>query len=443
MSGSEARLGITIEREGPCKITRPKIDAVWKARDKNKRLVVGDSECRGLALVVNPTSMAWRYDYKPRGVNPITGKRFASRSVGLGNPASLSPDEARAAANKLKGEARAGGDPAAQKKAKLAEEARKRAATLNRLLELYGEALPKRQKLRGGSGKMAGRTVAEELGHAKATVVAMNVLEKSPEVIVSGDINRMLAALVDKPATARHRFGALSRFFDWAQDEGHVTSNPCAQVTKARRPKPSKPRPNFHTPKQLGQLWRAIDAAEGLHHVQRDIQHFLMVVPCRRGEAAGMDWSDLDLAEGVWSQFGTPTKNGDPHRVHLPTLALEILKRRHQAAGSPSAGLVFPAPRSGKKLNTFGKAKKAINAALDQKLDWRIHDHRRSFVTALAESGAHEAVLDAILNHRQSATRGGVLGVYQRAQRWPEQVQALDRWNDLIAKQIIDCGRCT
>ena len=37
-----------------------------------------------------------------------------------------------------------------------------------------------------------------------------------------------------------------------------------------------------------------------------------------------------------------------------------------------------------------------------------------------------ETVVDAVLNHRQAATRGGVLGVYQRAQRWPEQVAAME-----------------
>ena len=43
---------------------------------------------------------------------------------------------------------------------------------------------------------------------------------------------------------------------------------------------------------------------------------------------------------------------------------------------------------------------------------------------------------DAVLNHRQSATRGGVLGVYQRASRWPEQVRAMAMWGRLLAAAI-------
>lgn len=423
-------------RQGPVKITRSLVDTAWKKRAPFQRLIFSDQECRGLALVVNATSMAWRFEYKPRGIDPHTGKRFASRSMVIGNPASLSPDAARDAANKLKGEAKNGHDPATQKRAKLADDARKRASTTKRLLEIYKPALPNRQKLRGGHGTLSSRAVAEELSHAKAAIIAMNALDKSADAISGTDIKRMLDGLADKPATARHRFGALSRFFDWAQEEGHINSNPCGQLPKTRRPRPPKPRPVFHSVKQVGQIWRAVVEADGLQAVHRDLLHFLIVVPCRRGEATTMQWEDIDLDDAVWSQSGTQTKNGDPHRFYLPPLALSILKRRSNAANNPTTGYVFPAPLSGKPIDTFGKIKKAVDKKLQAALDWRLHDNRRSFVTALAEVGVHEAVLDAILNHRQAATRSGVLGVYQRAQRWPEQVQAMLRWNDLIAEAV-------
>jgi integrase len=423
-------------RQGPVKITRSVVDAAWKKRAPAKRVIISDAECRGLALIVNATSMAWRFEYKPRGVDPFTGKRFASRSVVLGNPASQSPDAARDAANKLKGAAKAGVDPAAQKRAQLAEDARKRAGTLKRLLELYGDALPSRPKLRGGHGVLSSRAVAAELSHTAAGIVAMHALERSADAISGVEIRRMLDGLANKPATARHRFGALSRFYDWAQDEGYVAVNPCAQLAKARRPRPPKPRPTFQTPKQLAQLWQAIGSADGLRQVHRDLLHFLIVVPCRRGEATAMQWGDVDLAGAVWTQSGAQTKNGDPHRFCLPPLALHILRRRHSEAGQPVAGYVFPGPRSGRAIDTFGKVKKAVDAVMATKLDWRLHDHRRSFVTALAEAGTHEAVLDAILNHRQSATRAGVLGVYQRAQRWPEQVKAMLQWGEMLSQAV-------
>ena len=47
-----------------------------------------------------------------------------------------------------------------------------------------------------------------------------------------------------------------------------------------------------------------------------------------------------------------------------------------------------------------------------------------------------EAVADAMLNHRQSATRGGVMGTYQRSVRWPEQVKAMELWGRLLSAAI-------
>lgn len=142
------------------------------------------------------------------------------------------------------------------------------------------------------------------------------------------------------------------------------------------------------------------------------------------------------------------TKNRDPHRLHLHSLALEVLRVRHDATGGK--GLVFPAPVSGRPIDTFTDIKAALvnataseaelNQAPDELDGWTWHDFRRSFATALGEAGIPEVVADAILNHRQSATRGGVLGVYQRASRWPEQVRAMDLWGKLLAEAISGRG---
>ena len=134
------------------------------------------------------------------------------------------------------------------------------------------------------------------------------------------------------------------------------------------------------------------------------------------------------------------TKNGDPHRFHLPALALDILRARHEAAGKPAAGLVFPGPKSKRPLTTFS----AINAELDNLAGmsgWAWHDLRRSFATALGEAGFSETVADAVLNHRQAATRGGVLGVYQQAERHPERRAAMEAWGDMLAVAIKGEGK--
>lgn len=76
-----------------------------------------------------------------------------------------------------------------------------------------------------------------------------------------------------------------------------------------------------------------------------------------------------------------PTKNRDPHRLRLLPLALDVPKARRRAAaeaqaggdpaklarilasGQPRAGLVFPAPRSGRVVDAFGDPKAALGEA--------------------------------------------------------------------------------
>jgi hypothetical protein len=115
-----------------------------------------------------------------------------------------------------------------------------------------------------------------------------------------------------------------------------------------------------------------------------------------------------------------------------------LCERRKSTDGK---GLVFPAPKSGDVLNTFSDLKSTLTDLTKSDdgaavTGWTWHDMRRSFATALGEAGIPEAVADAVLNHRQSATRGGVLGVYQRASRWPEQVRAMELWGRLLAAAI-------
>jgi integrase len=150
-----------------------------------------------------------------------------------------------------------------------------------------------------------------------------------------------------------------------------------------------------------------------------------------------MTWEQLDLSAKTWTIPARLTKNGDPHRLYLHPLAVEILEGRSAASGRN--GLVFPSPVAGRPIDTLSDIKERL-ATLTSLRDWRWHDFRRSFATALGEAGLQEAVVDAVLNHRQSATRGGVLGTYQRARRWPEQVKAAQIWGELIAGALDRSG---
>ena len=97
-----------------------------------ERLIVRDQECRGLALIVNPSTMTWTFAYRPRGLDPLTGRRPANRTVTIGNPATHSPEAARTEANTIKGRAAAGADPVAEHRAARARDRQARAGIRRR-----------------------------------------------------------------------------------------------------------------------------------------------------------------------------------------------------------------------------------------------------------------------------------------------------------------------
>lgn len=427
------KAALKVISEGPVRITRATLDAAWRRRAAGTRIVIRDATQRGLALVVNPGGMTWRFDYKPRGVDPQTGKRWPSQSLTIGSPASHSPEEARDAAGKAKGEVKGGDDPAEQRKASIRARAERKGRTAARMVEAYAEALPKRPSLRG-AGKPTPAHLRSELRQLRAAIAAMEAADLPVADLTATHVGKLLASDAGA-ALKRHRFGSLSRFLDWLAEDGLIAANPCLAIGKARRPKPPRPRTGCLTPAELARLWHAAKALR--EPVWHDLARFLIAVPSRRGEAAAMRWEHVDPAGATWTMPGALTKNRDEHVLPLPPLALDILRARHEAAGRPRTGLVFPSPAKGMAIQTFSDIKQRIDAAVEgEPVVWTWHDFRRACVSALADAGVHEAVADALLNHRQSATRGGVLGVYQRAKRAPEQRVAMLRWDAIMAAAI-------
>jgi hypothetical protein len=291
------------------RITKATVDAAWRRRSPGQRLVVRAAECRGLALVVNPSAMSWVFSYKPRGLDSLIGKRFPSESVAIGGPASHSLGAARAEASRCRDRAKAGGDPAAERRAK---EANQRGATVTRLVDVHAADFPKRPKMRG-TGLPSKRYVIEELASLRAAVVAMKAGSKPAAEVSAADLRALLRVSAAGSTLARQRFGAVSRFLDWCLDEGHVTANVCASIGKKHRPKPPAARSGYLTPAQVAALWTAAGGmAEDVH---RDFARFLLAIPCRRNEAVRMDWAHLNFDGAAWTQADKLTKNAEPIRL--------------------------------------------------------------------------------------------------------------------------------
>ena len=104
---------VKVTSEGPTKITKATIDAAWRRRMPDQRQIIRDKDCRGLALIVNASCDDMELSPTVHaGPSAVTGRRWPNKTLTLGNPATHSPDDARSEANRIKGQAAAGADPA-------------------------------------------------------------------------------------------------------------------------------------------------------------------------------------------------------------------------------------------------------------------------------------------------------------------------------------------
>ena len=387
-----------------------------------------DAEVPGFGLRVLPSGRkVWLLKYTLRG----SGKQ---RWMTIGTFPAQSADDARRQAREARGAVEQGRDPAAERETAEAAALEAERHIARTLAEAYAVALRSRPSMRGG-GLVSPRHAKNELSNLRHGLAEMGAELLPVGKIGADDLSRLLRRHAARPATARSRFGALARFLAWCRDERVIEANPADAVGARLRPKPPPPRRRVVPLADLAALWRG---AAALSDTYRDFVRTLIALPVRRGEAARMDWRDLDLGKGEWALPGAITKNGEPHRLALPPLALRILKARHKAAGRPAAGLVFP-PARGELLGAWSATQARLRAASGVAA-WSFHDFRRSFASLMAERGVPEPVADAVLNHKQSATRGGVLGVYQHARRWPEQREAMLAWGEALERAIAEGG---
>jgi integrase len=247
------------------------------------------------------------------------------------------------------------------------------------------------------------------------------------DAISRGQIKLFLDRFTAQPATQRMTLSAIRRMFAWAIEREMVT---CADPTIGSKAPGAPSREEVLSLDEVVRLWRA---AEDISPVRRDAIRLLLLTGQRRSEVAGMVWGELDIAAGTWILPTARTKAKRPHVVPLPSLAVELLRARLPTTPAPGdlvlpvlgeAGLLVP-------LSSWGWVKVLITRATGLQ-DWRWHDLRRTFVTLSAEADGDINVLDRILNHAASATKGGVLGVYQRAKLAKQMRAAMTQWDTML-----------
>jgi integrase len=333
-------------------------------------------------------------------------------------------------AERARAQARAGGDPVAERREKAratvaAEaEARRRAEadalTFGRLAELWvaGGLRDRRESYRREAAR-ALRLNFPHLWPLPAHAVDATAAVRALDAIAEG-----------RGATMARRSQAYARaMYAWAVRRRMLASNPFAGIEAEGR---DVPRDRALSDAELGAAWRA---AGRLGPPFGPCLRFLMLTLQRRDEVAGLRWDELAPDLSTWTVPAARAKNGKAHIVHLVEPARAILRELPRTEG---LALVFTT--TGRTpLSGFSSAKARLDAAMAAEAagegatlagpmpPWRLHDLRRTGVTALARLGVPPHVCDRLLNHAEGAIRG-VAAVYQRHDFLAERKEALEAW---------------
>ena len=405
-----------------CTIDRNAISKWTKhQRELGRKVILVDPS--GLRLAINARSSSWNYNYRKRGVD-YQGKRHPQRTLRIGDPITMSPQQARLRVEEIKAEVRDGGDPASSMQHN-AQEERQREYQLRPLcvwLEDY------RNRVLGNMS----RHKRDEYAHAKSALVELSIANIPPIKLNARVLRELVLIHSDRPSTGRHRFGALSRFLDYLVDEDVIERNPAKDISRRHRPKASVPRETYYSIDDLKLLW---NPPNPLRPDYLRFLRFLIICPLRMTEAAELRGVNIFVDEQELRLSHQETKNNEAFTLPLPGIALQLI---NEATATKDARCFQLSSIDSAPMRSWSFFNKAIRRAsgVDQ---FNLHHLRRTFATLMSEhSNFEESVIDAALNHKRSATRAGVMRFYQHAKNIEKRRNVMNAWESFLLSEVID-----
>jgi integrase len=214
-------------------------------------------------------------------------------------------------------------------------------------------------------------------------------------------------------ARERDMSNALGGLFRWLRKRRRIAVNP---MDGLERPEASGERARVLSSGELRRLWEACgDGPFGR------VVKVMMLTGAHTGEVAGMRRSEL--SDDTWSVPVERIKIKHAYTVPLAPMVKKILDESDSEFVFTTNGRT---PFSG-----FSKAKARLDKRLGFSEPWQLRDLRRTMVTGMAELGIAPHIIEACVNHI-SGHKGGVAGIYNKAE-YPKQKQAaMKRWADHI-----------
>ena len=375
----------------------------------------------GLYLQVRgPEHRSWLFRFKVAG---------AGHLMGLGPFPDVSLAEAREAATAARRLLRAGINPIEQRRAARIEAASR--AGLNTFAEVAHAYIAAHEGgWRNAKHRAQWRSTLDT--YAMPTIGGLSVA-----AIDTGHVMRVLESIWrETPETASRTRGRIESVLDYATARGwRVGDNPARWRGHLANLLPSRAklaRVQHHP----ALPWRDI-AAFMSELVARSgtaalALRFAILTAARTGEVLGARWSEIDMAEAMWTVPGTRMKAGREHRVPLSDAACDVLREMAKARSKPD-GFVFAGAKPGAGLSSMALL------MLLRRMGWgglTTHGFRSTFRDWAAEAtGTAREVAEAALAHTLSDK---VEAAYRRGDLIEKRRRLMEDWAAFCARPVMN-----
>lgn len=412
------------------RLKKNEIDAAKPHPTKNVRL--WDDDPRGLFLYVKPSGLkAFAVQY----TSPVTGKRVR---MNVGRYGRLTLAEARREAKNILGQVEKGGDPSREKRL-AREKIRSTASTISEFCDDYMRdaraglvtyrGKPKKPstikiddgRVRRHIGPILGSKLVTEVTSADVTRLFHDI--RTGKIAVDEKTGpRGRARVTGGATTAKRTIDLFGSIMTYAVDQGLRSDNP---TSKFERP-PTRARDRVLSPEEYARLGEALDTLLGGGANQTAITaiRFVALTGCRRSEAFGLHWREVDRHRQCLRLANT--KTGQSVRP-VGVAALAMLEGVDHQSGSP---FVFPASRGEGHLVDVKMFRRAVNRA--GLTGVTVQTLRHSFASVALELEYSELTIAGLLGHRVHSITSRYAHHVDRA-----LVAAADRVSGLIARRMV------
>ena len=270
--------------------------------------------------------------------------------------------------------------------------------------------------------------------HDPWAALSRHVLPRWGDRPIDAIRRRDLHAIVDdlhaKPGAQHHVVAVVTKMFNWAQDREVIEATPFARL---RRPKLGV-RNRALSDAEIPIVWAVADA---IGFPFGRLVQLALLTGCRRGEIAGLQWSEVDLNDDMITIPSSRYKTGLTLVVPLSAQARRLIDELPRFV---NGSFVFSTTGGRRPISGFSKMMARFDAALARRCEedgiapftFDLHDLRRTVRTGMSALRIAPHVAEAVLGHV-------VVGVQKHYDMWnyrSEKFEALGAWGDHVERIV-------